>query len=495
MRNLLLQALLTVLVVSNASCGGGGGSSRPVQPVPGNPPASPPQQPAPSLPIDSASTPLNINASKALDVSRLSLASPESLVQLAYAGINGVIRHVNGDAFSIAEDCRNSGRYESEVVDSDQNLELSPGDQILIRLIDECYLIELNDPATGELLVTLTAIGYEENGDLFVSGRITLPQPLLVPVARADSNIANSQDIDLRIRASFDFQLVSVPDQEFETLRVTAAGEDTLEVEVIASIDGTTLDRTSNLAVERYAQRDSTGEALYETTFSADYESGLAEGAFSCNSAKPLSGGRLNLPRVGEVVCDGANGGRVLLVSSGDPNSGAIEVSFASNSGDGLAPAGNLSEAGSSWFDVVEGALFSLYSDEIERSFEDDVAPLAFGTNAVAVVSSVAIDQISNVIYIANPTAIVAIDGQSLATINSVPISGQPGPIAVSDDGSALWLGYRDREQIQRLDTATFTLDAPVSLGTPPADVFRKSALPRSCVSRRVPAMSLWSVC
>jgi hypothetical protein len=87
--------------------------------------------------------------------------------------------------------------------------------------------------------------------------------------------------------------------------------------------------------------------------------------------------------------------------------------------------------------------------------------------------SDIAFDAVSGRLYAAVPSTapahanmVLAINPQTGAVVDSVLVGGNPGTLAISDDGSALWVALDATGQVRRLNLPSLTLGTGFSLGT-----------------------------
>ena len=66
--------------------------------------------------------------------------------------------------------------------------------------------------------------------------------------------------------------------------------------------------------------------------------------------------------------------------------------------------------------------------------------------------------------YVTTDTGVSVVALDSLTVVDSVALSNAPAAIALSDDGTTLWVGFNFIAEIVSIDVATLTPSAPVSL-------------------------------
>src|SRR6185312_988186 len=62
----------------------------------------------------------------------------------------------------------------------------------------------------------------------------------------------------------------------------------------------------------------------------------------------------------------------------------------------------------------------------------------------------------------AHPSSIVTVDPAAAAVTSIVPVGNDPQPLALSDDGTALWVGLAGEHRVRRMTPGTTPTPGPV---------------------------------
>ncbi len=125
-------------------------------------------------------------------------------------------------------------------------------------------------------------------------------------------------------------------------------------------------------------------------------------------------------------------------------------------------------------FGALMGALLVVGAAEAAAQSTGQRKDLGIRANAIEH------DPVRNVVYAAvddtdptHPNRVVRLDPATGAVLNSVPVGTDPWALALSDDGSFLYVGFRGDGKVVRVALATFTVDLEIHLGMAnPGDPF-----------------------
>jgi len=197
------------------------------------------------------------------------------------------------------------------------------------------------------------------------------------------------------------------------------------------------------------------------TSSSMSIESSAVGGAFSCSTNIQLDGMLASLPDSGEFQCNGGNASSARATGGAG---GSVGVTVDADGDGSYDPVPSVPGASGDWFDFFQTEFFSFVS-RIAGELPQEEPPVVTPTSAAFDVSDIVVSPDGSTFYIANDAGLTTVDASTLAQINQMNLSDRPGKIAVSDDDSTLWLGFADAEEIESVDTSTFTAGGRVGLG------------------------------
>ncbi len=429
---LALLASLPVLVVSACGGGGGGGGGGgPIIP----PPAGGGSQAA-------------ITAGNATLVAALGNAFVESPVQLAVSALDNIFDLSDSRQLSSSMDCDNfSTGGTMTLIDNDGNQLLSSADVVQLDY-NNCRQPSLGDFATGRINVELVSLAIA--ADRSISGQAIIRIP-----ANLTFDSGNNSFVD--VAGSFSVLFTVTPD--LDNLDFSTTTGQSLQV-VVRGGGLTSTEVVDQLSISRRIVNNA-----YTIDGSMAIASESAGGALNCAVTTELTGTLSQFPDVGTLRCLGLNNSAVRVVATSS-NSIVTEVD---PEGDGsyvdagVAPNGN-----GVWGDYIEGQLFSTLVDrpnevpgQLIPTLSSTVLAIATGDSAF----DAAYSPTSNVLYVSNSTGIEVIDPVSMTILDTVAIADRPGPMAISDDGTTLWVGLVDSPEMVPVDTASLTEGTRVPLG------------------------------
>ena len=219
---------------------------------------------------------------------------------------------------------------------------------------------------------------------------------------------------------------------------------------------------TTNNLVNVSISRNISSTNVLTTSASMSIESSAVGGAFSCSTNTELDGALASLPDIGEFQCNGGNASSARATGS---TGGSVAVTVDADGDGSYDPVPAIAGGSGSWFDFFQTEFFSFVS-RIAGDLPEEEPPIVTPTSAAFDVSDVVVSPDGSTFYIANDAGLTTVDASTLAQINQINLSDRPSKIAVSDDDSTVWLGFAEAEEIQSVDTATFTAGGRVGLGS-----------------------------
>jgi hypothetical protein len=168
---------------------------------------------------------------------------------------------------------------------------------------------------------------------------------------------------------------------------------------------------------------------------------------------------------IDEAATDSGNAGDATLTDGTAPDgeaTDALPTGDSSADGSADAPVEAAYDGGSGWMSVDGGPTVTAYGDGGLPS----VRCLSLPTNDLVV------DPTRAVLYTSVPStsaaygnSVVRIDPVAAAVSATVFAGSEPSALAMSDDGSSLYVGLNGSDSVMRIDPATGIHDAPVYLG------------------------------
>ena len=218
---------------------------------------------------------------------------------------------------------------------------------------------------------------------------------------------------------------------------------------------------TTNNLLNISISRNISSTDILTTSASMSIESSAVGGAFSCSTNSELEGMLASLPDTGELQCNGGNASSARATGGAG---GSVAVTVDADGDGSYEPVPAAQGSSGNWYDFFQTEFFS-FVGRIAGELPDEEPPVVTPTSAAFDVSDVVVSPDGSTFYIANDAGLTTVDAATLAQINQMNLSDRPNKIAVSDDDSTLWLGFTDAEEIQSVDTATFSAGGRVALG------------------------------
>jgi YVTN family beta-propeller protein len=384
-----------------------------------------------------------MTASNATLVAALGNAFLESYVQLTISSLDNLFDLSDSGQLTTTMSCASAGGSGTiTLVDNDANGRINGGDRVELDY-SGCLQASLGDLVTGR--INIDVISLTIGNDLSTIGDVVLQ----IPASLTFASGAGDVEVSGTFRASF------VATSPIENLEITASGTQGLSIVLNDGARDIT-ERSGQVFVSRRIA----GNA-YAISASFGVESDTIGGTFSCATAADLFGELSVFPTGGALACTGRNNSRVRVVASG-PDSIATEVD---PEGDGSFIDGGVIDGGNGlWGDYVEGQLFSTRVDTPTR-LPPGSTPDATSVELVIDVVDAAYNSVDGRVYVTNDSGLAVVDTATMTQVDFVAISGRPGVLDVSDDGSTVWIGLRDTSEIVPIDVDSLAEGARIALG------------------------------
>lgn len=431
-RQFTLTILATLLMLS--ACGGsssGGNNQRP--PGQPGPPAPPPTGPGAPLPID----PGNATA-----VLTLPAVFADNLVALSALVVDALILAAEQREAVVTIGC-GSGSAELTLTDLNSN-GLPSANEMATLAMTNCRFAGSTLTANGLLDLEIRSFVVESN----LSAKAKIRVSANGPVALEANGVTHT--------ASGAYELSYLGDDTIQTLDLSSRFADEIVLQTDAGEDET----FSGFALMR--THSATG--ILTNTFSMDITSESLDGALNCRTTLDMHGPIGNVLAEGLYVCDGAlqSSARALGTLGGNLQLGTDP------DGDGFyddvpTPAGG----SGTWADLFSNEFFQL-TVRTPGVIPSQLLATVSSISAAYNVNDLVLSPDGSRAYISNNNGIRAVNTADLAEIDFLALPATPGPLAISDDGSTLWVGFSGAQRIQSVDLGAFTAGPQVPLGASP---------------------------
>ena len=389
-----------------------------------------------------------ITAANGFDVALLANAFLEAPVQLSLSALDTMFDLNDAGTLSEVIDCRRvltQGTVTATLSDNDGSLLLSAGDIITLDYAG-CFQDSINDEATGRVRITIESLTIASDGSSAGSIRFEVPSQLIIDAGNGDS-----------VTVSGGFSLAFALTPNADDMAISMLGTDELTVAVQASSASST-ETATNMNQSR--RLDSTLGYTISATYDIDSE--LLGGGVECASTVDITGSPNLGPDAGTLRCTGRSNSQMRVVAV-NPNAVRTEVD---PEGDGsFSDLGTPPNGGGFWFDYVEGTVFTTRVD-LPRVDRNAIIPEISSTILALEVNDVVIDTASDLLFVVNDVGLSVIDAATMTVNDSLVLAGRPNAVALSDDGSTLWIGFTDAPEMVAVDVATLAPGARVPLGT-----------------------------
>lgn len=380
-------------------------------------------------------TPANAQAA-----ATVGMRMPENMLQIFVYAMEFIVEVIDADSASGGRACVARGSANVSVADNDADLLISAGDTVTVDFTD-CLELSLIGAVDGSISVSISEFSELEANPGTMRGSITLASPITFEREDNDTRIVTTE----AVQGTFDFALIFYGFSESLALASRPG------TELTGTIGGVT-DRVSNV----FITRDGAANA-YRFGIEADIESESIGGSFACATESVIDD-----EDDGSFVCDGAAGSRLRLTVREpgpfldlqvDPEGDGTFSDVAVDAGTGFDPT------------------LSLYSD---KSYVDDTTstplirvpamPATAAGHFLIDMNSFVFNAADGLVYATTDAGVSVIDPDALTEVDSVALANPANPIAVSDDGSTLWVGFNFVSEILPITTSTLTPGAPIAL-------------------------------
>ena len=420
----------TLLLV--AACGGGGGGG---------------DAGGTGTPPPVGSTQAAITSANAHSTVLLGNAFLEGVLQLGISALDNVFDLSDMGQITANMACRRvvtTGSGTMQLTDNDANSTVSNGDSVRLTYT-ACYQDSLNDAPTGRVDVDIVTLSINSDGSTAGEVRISIPTSMVFDDGNGSS---------VEIIGSFSMAFTATAD--IENLNFTMSATDSFSV-TARSGSTTSIEVGKNFSLSRRV--DSANN--YVISGSVNIDSELLGGGINCGTINDLAGVLGNFPDSGLLRCTGNNNSAAQIVAV----SASQTRTEVDPEGDGsYVDAGITTNGGGLWDDYVEGTLFATLLDRPSSAVSGTVPTITSDVLTLDV-TDIAYDAVNNTLYVTNDIGITVVDASTMTVSSSLPIADRPDAVAVSDDGSTLWIGFKDAAEIVPVDTATMTPGSRVALG------------------------------
>lgn len=371
------------------------------------------------------------------------MSGAEGAVKLSIAMLDSLFDFADTGRLAADVDCV-SGMIANTLTDNDGGGTITAGDEVQMDFAN-CNLEVLGLPISGRVVLGISSLTI--NLDLSVSGQVTIrfPQPLefreINGVRRSVSGA-----LTVSFTASADIE-----DMVIETLPVGG-----FELRLAAG-SATNVERYTDFRITRSID---TGDA-YVIDFDSSIDSDLNGGNYRCSTPASLEAALGSFPIAGLVECSGGSNTMLRLeLATIDSLETLVDPIGGGTLVDAFLPPGS----SGTWNDYIEGDLIAtkISRPEVDRR---EITPTVASTSFDIAINDAVYSSVTGILYVSNDGGVIEFDPDNLRTGRSVQLAGRPGPVAISDDGTALWVGLQDRSEIVQIDTGTMSAAAVLPLG------------------------------
>lgn len=350
--------------------------------------------------------------------------------------------------------CRNaSGNVEMTLLDVDGDSYLSSGDTATF-VYNGCEIHRSASKWTGTLHVDFTEVEIESGAR--IRARVSTAGPLLDWAPVGGSEFEGEVDV-------FAYLAHTV-----EVLEIATPPGGTLRYEYgLVGWPSDTTDTISQLTLTRIRRPDETERSRYRIEWDLEVNSTILPGSTHCYTTESIEAPWQGEPNAGQFACDALDGTAIRV--SADPNDVSRMIFEVDDNGDGTFSVEQLPEPsfGSHWdrfkfvFDRPIGGSPGSYSGPV-------LIPEVASTHHDLSARVSAYDPVTDRLYVATLDQMLVLNGTSFAEEAAIDLPYRPRSMAISDDGSKIWIGYFDQPVLQSLLTADNSLGPEISLSSPP---------------------------
>lgn len=420
-----LIALLTI-----SACGGSGGNNA-------QPPA-PPQPPLPPAPT----TPLPIDPANTVAVLTLPATFSENLVELGALVIDTLVLLAEQREAMATVNC-DSGTATLTLTDLNANGLPSAGETATLSAAG-CQFNGSSLTATGDMDLEIRSFVVDSN----VSARAKIRVVANTPVTLAANGATHT--------AIGAFEIEYLGDDLIQTLDLSSRFADSIVLQNDAGED----DAFSDFQI----MRTISATGILRTLLNVDVESETVTGAFECLTDSELTGPLGNVLAEGTYTCTGAAQSAARAIGT---LGGNLSLSVDPDGDGNFADAGTIPGGSGTWADFFSDEFFGLTVRTPGVIPEQLLASVA-SISAAYAANDIVLSPDGSRIYVSDDAGIRIVNALDLTEIDQLALPATPGPLAVSDDGSTLWVGFSGAQRVQSVDLGTLTAGAQVPLGTSP---------------------------
>ncbi len=421
-----LIALLTI-----SACGGSGGGKNAQPPGPPQPP--PPPAPTTPLPIDPDNT---------IDVLTLPATFSENLVELGALVVDTLVLLAEQREAMATVNC-DTGTATLTLTDLNSNGLPSAGETATLSAA-ACHFNGSSLTATGDLDLEIRSFVVDSNVSARAKIRVVTNSPVTL-VANGATHTANGA-----------FELNYLGDDVIQTLDLTSRFADVFSLQTGAGVE----DSYSDFQV----MRTISATGILTTLINVAVESESVTGAFECLTDAALSGPLGNVLAEGTYTCTGAMQSAARAIAT---LGGSLSLSVDADGDGNFADTGTIPGGSGTWADFFSDDFFGL-KVRTPGVIPDQLLAVLTTISAAYAANDIVLSPDGSTIYLSDGAGIRSINASDLTEIDQLALPGTPGPLAVSDDGATLWVGFSGAQRVQSVDLSTFTAGPQVPLGTSP---------------------------
>jgi len=421
-----LFALLTV-----SACGGSGGGNN----------AQPPTPPPPPLP-PAPTTPLPIDPANTIEVLTLPATFSENIVELSALVVDTLVLLAEERASMATVDC-DTGTATLTLTDLNANGLPSAGETATLSVAG-CQFNGSSLTVTGDMDLEIRSFVVDSNESARAKLRVVTSTPLTM-VANGATHIASGA-----------FEINYLGDDMIQTLDLTSRFADTFVLQNAAGED----DSFSDFQV----MRTISATGILTTLMNTAVESGSVTGAFECLTDSELSGPLGNVLAEGTYTCTGATQSAARAIGT---LGGNLSLSVDEDGDGNFADAGTIAGGTGTWADLFSNDFFGL-TVRTPGVIPEQLLAGVTAISAAYAANDIVLSPDESRIYLSDDAGIRIVNAVDLTEIDQLALPATPGPLAVSDDGSTLWVGFSGAQRVQSVDLGTFTAGPQVPLGTSP---------------------------
>lgn len=391
--------------------------------------------PDPSLPV--AITPEN-----AIRIIEIQAAATELVMHLSTLGVEMLVLTAESGETNVSLPC-SSGSIELELNDIDLNGQPSRDDTAAVTVTD-CLLPETGYTSSGTFELSIRNFFAKSFTSARAKFQYEFKSPMTVTLGDTEAAFLGKLDAEY------------IGNTSAQTLVATISEGDSLFVRTVTP-EIVRRDTFLDLTVSR----DISTTDLLTTSVEMLVESITVGGAFSCSTNAGLTGPLGQLPRSGEIQCMGAADSAARV--TGD-NGGAASVSVDAEGDGSFDPVPAEPGSSGTWLDFFNIEYFTFRS-RIPEEIPEEEPPSLDPQSAAYEVNDVVVSPDGARIYIVNDAGLTTVDAANLSQIDQLNLSDTPSVVAISDDGSTLWIGFADASEIVAVDTASLSAGPRHGLG------------------------------